>query len=89
MGNPDGSSSSESNPLPNKALRGGEQRLCVSFCHAKDIREHLDVFVDGQASVRSDFSGVIRADDEVALVLGEVCWKLQVGNQVHHIVVAC
>lgn len=45
------------------------------------------MFVDGQASVRSDFSGVIGADDEVALVLWEVCWKLQVGNQVHHIVV--
>lgn len=45
------------------------------------------MFVDGQASVRSDFSGVIGADDEVALVLWEVCWKLQVCNQVHHIVV--
>lgn len=48
---------------------------------------HSDVSVDGQASVRSDFSGVVGADDEVALVLWEVCWKLQVCDQVHHIVV--
>lgn len=42
------------------------------------------MFVDGQASVRSDFCGVAGANDEVALVLWEVCWKLQVCDQVHH-----
>ena len=54
--------------------------VCVSVCLCVCV-------VHWQAGVGSDSGRVVGADHKVALLLGEVRRKLQVGHQVHHVVV--
>ena len=62
--------------------------LWCKYLHFIQLHVHVfECFVHWQAGVSSDFGRVVGADDKVALLLWEFRRKLQVWNQVHHVVV--